>query len=50
MIWLLPLRMWSKFNNKNINKRAILNVLGAILVLVLYIIILFIVNNIIIAK
>ena len=50
MIWLLPLTIWIKFNNKNITKRAILNVLGAILELVLYILILFIVNNIISAK
>ena len=50
MLWMLPLRLWSKFNKKNINKRAILNALGAILVLVLYIVILFIVRNIIIAK
>ena len=46
MILLLPLRIWSKFNKKNITKRAILNVLGAILVLVLYIVILFIVKYI----
>ncbi len=46
MIWLLPLRIWSKFNKKNITKRAILNALGAILVLVLYIIILYIVRQI----
>lgn len=39
MIWLLPLKIWIKFNNKNITKRAILNVLGAILVLVIYILI-----------
>ena len=50
MIWLLPLRIWSKFNNKNITKRAILNAIGALLVLVLYIVILFIARNIIIAK
>ena len=46
MIWLLPLTIWIKFNNKNITKKAILNVLGAILVLVLYIVILFIVKYI----
>lgn len=46
MIWLLPLRIWSKFNKKNITKRAILNALGAILELVLYIVILFIVKYI----
>ena len=50
MIWLLSLKIWLEYNKSNINKRAILNVLGAILVLVLYIIILFIVNNIISAK
>lgn len=50
MIWMLPLRIWSKFNKKNITKRAILNALRAILVLVLYIVILFIVRNIIIDK
>ena len=38
MIWMLPLIIWSKFNKKNITKRAILNVLGAILVLVLTIV------------
>lgn len=46
MIWLLPLRIWIKFNKKNINKKAILNVIGAILELVLYIVILFIVKYI----
>lgn len=50
MIWLLPLKIWLEYNKSNINKRSILNVLGAILVLVLYILILFIVNNIIIDK
>ena len=50
MIWLLPLTIWIKFNNKNINKRAILNVLGAIMELVLYIIIIIYIRNIIIAK
>lgn len=44
MIWLLPLKIWLEYNKSNINKRAILNVLGAILVLVLYIVILFIVK------
>jgi len=46
MIWLLPLRIWSKFNKKNINKKSILNALGAILILVLYILILYIVRQI----
>ena len=46
MIWLLPLRIWSKFNKKNINKKAILNVLGAILVIVLYIVALLYIRNI----
>lgn len=46
MIWLLPLKLWAEINKKNITKRAILNVLGAILVLVIYIIILFIVKYI----
>lgn len=46
MIWLLPLKIWLEYNKSNINKRAILNVLGAILVLVLYIVILFIVKYI----
>ena len=50
MIWLLPLKLWLEYNKSNINKKAILNRLGAILVLVLYIIILFIVRYIIIAK
>ena len=45
MIWLLPLKLWLEYNKSNINKRAILNVLGAILVLVLYIVIVFIVNK-----
>ena len=50
MIWLLPLKLWLEYNKSNINKKAILNRLGAILELVLYIVILFIVHNIIIAK
>ena len=50
MIWLLPLKLWLEYNKSNINKRAILNALGAILILVLYIVILFIVRNIISAK
>ena len=50
MIWLLPLKIWLEYNKSNINKKAILNRLGAILALVLYIVILFIVRNIIIAK
>ena len=39
MIWLLPLKLWLESNKSNINKKAILNRLGAILVLVLYILI-----------
>lgn len=39
MIWLLPLKLWSEYNKSNINKKAILNRLGAILVLVIYILI-----------
>ena len=39
MIWLLPLKIWLEYNKSNINKKAILNRLGAILVLVLYILI-----------
>lgn len=39
MIWLLPLKLWLEYNKSNINKKAILNRLGAILVLVLYILI-----------
>ena len=39
MIWLLPLKLWLEYNKSNINKRAILNRLGAILVLVIYILI-----------
>ena len=39
MIWLLPLKLWLEYNKSNINKRAILNRLGAFLVLVLYILI-----------
>ena len=50
MIWLLPLKLWLEYNKSNINKKAILNRLGAIPVLVLYILILFIVRYIIIAK
>ena len=50
MIWLLPLKLWTEYNKSNINKKTILNRLGAILVLVLYILILFIVRYIIIAK
>ena len=50
MIWLLPLKLWLEYNKSNINKKAILNRLGAILALVLYIVILFIVRNIKIDK
>ena len=50
MIWLLPLKLWLEYNKSNINKKAILNRLGAILALVIYIVILFIVRYIIIAK
>ena len=50
MIWLLQLKIWLEYNKSNINKRAILNVLGAILELVLYIIIIIYIRNIIIAK
>ena len=39
MLWLLPLKLWLEYNKSNINKKAILNRLGAILVLVLYILI-----------
>ena len=39
MLWLLPLKLWLEYNKSNINKKAILNVLGAILVLVIYILI-----------
>lgn len=39
MIWLLPLKLWTEYNKSNINKKAILNRLGAILVLVIYILI-----------
>ena len=39
MIWLLPLKLWLEYNKSNINKKAILNRLGAILVLVIYILI-----------
>ena len=45
MIWLLPLKLWLEYNKSNINKKAILNRLGAILELVLYIVILFIVSK-----
>ena len=50
MIWLLPLKIWTEYNKSNINKKAILNVLGAILELVLYIVIIIYIRNIIIAK
>lgn len=39
MLWLLPLKLWTEYNKSNINKKAILNRLGAILVLVIYILI-----------
>lgn len=39
MIWLLPLKLWTEYNKSNINKKAILNRLGAILVLIIYILI-----------
>ena len=39
MIWLLPLKLWLEYNKSNINKKAILDRLGAILVLVIYILI-----------
>ncbi len=39
MIWLLPLKLWLEYNKSNINKKAILNRLGALLVLVIYILI-----------
>ena len=39
MTWLLPLKLWLEYNKSNINKKAILNRLGAILVLVIYILI-----------
>ena len=45
MIWLLPLKLWLEYNKSNINKKAILNRLGAILVLVIYIIIIIYVRN-----
>ena len=45
MIWLLPLKLWTEYNKSNINKKAILNRLGAILVLVLYILIIIYVRN-----
>ena len=50
MIWLLPLKIWLEYNKSSINKRAILNVLGAILELVIYILIIIYIRNIIIAK
>lgn len=50
MIWLLPLKIWLEYNKSNINKKAILNVLGVILELVLYIIIIIYIRNIIITK
>lgn len=45
MIWLLPLKLWLEYNKSNINKKAILNRLGAILVLVIYILIIIYVRN-----
>ncbi len=45
MIWLLPLKLWLEYNKSNINKKAILNRLGAILVLVLYILIIIYVRH-----
>ena len=45
MIWLLPLKLWLEYNKSNINKKAILNRLGALLVLVLYILIIIYVRN-----
>ena len=45
MIWMLPLRIWINFNKKNINKRAILSRLGAVLVLVIYILIIIYVRS-----
>ena len=45
MIWLLPLKLWTEYNKSNINKKAILNRLGAILVLVIYILIIIYVRN-----
>ena len=45
MIWLLPLKIWLEYNKSNINKKAILNVLGAILELVIYIVIIIYVNK-----
>lgn len=45
MIWLLPLKLWTEYNKSNINKKAILNRLGAILVLVIYILIIIYVRH-----
>ena len=45
MIWLLPLKLWLEYNKSNINKKAILNRLGALLVLVIYILIIIYVRN-----
>lgn len=45
MLWLLPLKLWLEYNKSNINKKAILNRLGAILVLVIYILIIIYVRN-----
>jgi len=50
MLWLLPLKLWTEYNKSNINKKTILNRLGALLVLVIYIVIIIYVRNIIIAK
>ena len=50
MIWLLPLKLWLEYNKSNINKKAILNRLEAILELVIYILIIIYIRNIIIAK
>lgn len=45
MIYLLPLKIWTMINKNKINKRAILNAIGAILVLILYIVIITIVRK-----
>ena len=45
MLWLLPLKLWTEYNKSNINKKAILNRLGALLVLVIYIVIIIYVRN-----
>ena len=45
MLWLLPIRLWCKSNKDNINKRAILNAIGAILELIIYIAIIYIVRK-----